>query len=290
LRTAEINKIKCQSRMGNQSAECGKWEIRTFEDGLVGLRPERGHAGEEDVQNDPRTPDIGFTRVVSSKHLGRDVVRAAHDITEPLAWFEIGTQPEIDGHDGRVLVLRREHEVFGFQIPVHHPQTVAMRDGPYHDPEHLRCVFFRVVPAFHDAVEQLAPRTVIHHDVHVLRSFVRREQTHDVGVPGKVVQNRNLPPHVLHVIRSRELALRNRFACSLRAGALVRDQKRRAELPFAENLAVEMGKTEEGGKREGGSEVVHRGRGGHTPWVVALITARCAACVGTLDGDARLRL
>jgi hypothetical protein len=29
LRTAEINKIKCQSRMGNQSAECGKWEIRT---------------------------------------------------------------------------------------------------------------------------------------------------------------------------------------------------------------------------------------------------------------------
>ena len=206
------------------------------EDGLLGLRPERRHTREEDVQDHPRAPDVRLVAVVALQNLRRDVVGGAHDVVKVLLGLEVGRQAEIDSLDRRVRFRRLQHEVLGLQIAVDDAQVVAVRDGSHHRSEDGRRVLLGVVPPGDDAVEELAALAQLHDDVDVLAALVGVDELDDVRVIAEVVEDADLAAHVLDVLSAHQLSLRDRLARGFALGRLVGDEVGGAELALAELL------------------------------------------------------
>jgi hypothetical protein len=95
----------------------------------------------------------------------------------------------------------------------------------------------RVLALGDDAVEELPAGAELHDEVHRLLVLVGALELHDVGLPGQVVHDLHLAPHVLYVFLGGQLPLGDGLAREALPGGLVRAQAGDAELATSELLA-----------------------------------------------------
>lgn len=111
---------------------------------------------------------------------------------------------------------------------------MASLDNPNDDPDQLGGLALAVVPALDDPVEELAAAAQFHDDVHAEGVLVGALDGDDVLVAREVVQDLDLPPHVLHVLLRDELPLGDGLAGVLGAGGELGAEVGGAELALPE--------------------------------------------------------
>lgn len=156
-----------------------------------------------------------------------------------LTFFDEDGESEVDGLERRVVVGAGEQEVLRLEVAVYDPHEVADVNDGEDVPAHGSGLPLGVAPLGRDAVEQLAAGAELHDEVHVVVVLVRAPELRDVGLPAEVLQDGDLPAHVVHVGAPHQLPLRHRLARVPVPRRALRAQVRRPELP-APQLPVQL--------------------------------------------------
>mmetsp|Transcript_14398 Transcript_14398/g.39299 ORF Transcript_14398/g.39299 Transcript_14398/m.39299 type:complete len:357 (+) Transcript_14398:988-2058(+) len=153
------------------------------------------------MKNDTSTPDVGRHVVVADQDFGRYVTLRAHDCGLHDASGTQCRHAEVDDLDAqvRVPIIRRtllhtigswcavhllmlHHDVVRLQIPVHDPSVVAVLErceDLAHDGDGPRLVQRLLVG---DILIQVAPPSVLQHQIHAFAVLEGLMQTADVGM------------------------------------------------------------------------------------------------------------
>ena len=125
---------------------------------------ERQVSADHGIENDAGAPDICTESVVtlSANHLRGSVAGAAACRLQLLTLFVEIAETEIDELD--VVVVVKE-EVLWLQVPVHHAELVDVLDARQNLSENLAGFRLFQSSVFHDVLEKLASRTVLHDQV-----------------------------------------------------------------------------------------------------------------------------
>jgi len=151
-----------------------------------------------------------------------------------LTFFDEDGEAEVDGLERRVVGGAGEEEVLGLEVPVHDPHEVA----DVHDGEDVAAdgggLALGVAALGRDAVEELPAGAELHDDVHVVGVLERALELRHVGLAAEVLQDGDLPAHVVDVGAAHQLALGHGLARVLAPRRALRAQVRGPELPAPE--------------------------------------------------------
>mmetsp|Transcript_24368 Transcript_24368/g.82161 ORF Transcript_24368/g.82161 Transcript_24368/m.82161 type:complete len:514 (+) Transcript_24368:1409-2950(+) len=198
-------------------------------------------ATEEDVGDAADGPQVAGKRVVALQHLGRNVVRRAHErVHDALAGLLRRREAKVDDLEHGVGSWRLEKEVLRLQVSVANAVAVAVRHRLQDLLHDARRVVLAVVALFRsrlldDGVKELAAAAELRHDEDVVRVLKDVVDSDDV--------------RVLHRLEDVDLArkrlgvgdalLRNRLAGADFLGRSVRALAHDAEMAAADDVLVE---------------------------------------------------
>jgi hypothetical protein len=197
----------------------------------VAVHVERVIAGQQNKHEDAQRPDVDRVRVRLVVHeLGRIVgPRAAHG-AHRLVGLHDGGETKVDQLDLRVGRIVRQHDVLGLEIAVHNAARVQVLERGRHLPEVARCALLRVLALVDDAVEQVAARAVLHHEIDAAFVLVHVDERHNVGMPTGLLHNVDLLAQAANV----ELAaFGNQLDCVFLARRLVHAETNDAKVASA---------------------------------------------------------
>jgi hypothetical protein len=146
-------------------------------------------------------------------------------------FFDEDREAEIDGLERRVVGAAGEQEVLRLEVTVHDPHEVADVDDGDDVAAHGGGLALGVGPLLRDAVEELPAGAELHDEVHALGVLEGALELGDVGLAAEVLQDGDLPAHVVDVGAARQLAPGHGLARVLEPRRALRAQVRRPELP-----------------------------------------------------------
>jgi len=150
-------------------------------------------------------------------------------------WLEEDRETKTDDLEGDIPGDSIKQEILRLEIPMNNPMSVA----PFHHPNNclhqLGSLSFGVMPLLNDPVKKLTPSTQLHDNVHRKLVLVASLHPCDVGVIRQMVQDLNLPPHII-VIFFAQLLLWDGFAGVSLPCLLVGADVGGAQAPFSQHL------------------------------------------------------
>jgi hypothetical protein len=146
-------------------------------------------------------------------------------------FFDEDREAEIDGLERRVVGAAGEQEVLRLEVTVHDPHEVADVDDGDDVAAHGGGLALGVGPLLRDAVEELPAGAELHDEVHALGVLEGALELGDVGLAAEVLQDGDLPAHVVDVGAARQLAPGHGLARVLEPRRALRALVRRPELP-----------------------------------------------------------
>mmetsp|Transcript_61060 Transcript_61060/g.175174 ORF Transcript_61060/g.175174 Transcript_61060/m.175174 type:complete len:205 (-) Transcript_61060:550-1164(-) len=166
---------------------------------LVRAHGPRASLQGQNVTSDAYSPDVAFLIVGTAKHLGRHVRQGAADVAQLLALLKCTGQPKVYELQGCVLASVHQHVVGEFDVAMHEPVVVHVRDACQHLPEvagnqiprqairycrtdHPPLGPSRALPIVHQIIPQVAASTEVHDQIQVLILPERLTKCDDVGV------------------------------------------------------------------------------------------------------------
>lgn len=119
------------------------------------------------VQDYSAAPDVSSKSQVllALDHLWCSVARTAASCLEAFSLVVKVAQAKVDNFDGVVVV---EQQIFRLQVSVHNAQFVDVLDARDDLLVHFDCLFLLEATVFHDMLEELPTRAVLHDQVQVV--------------------------------------------------------------------------------------------------------------------------
>lgn len=145
-------------------------------------------------------------------------------------------ESKIDGFKRCLLILTDEQEILRLQIPMHHSHKVTHVNHIHNLPENLGRFQLGVAPLGNNPIKKLAAGAQLHDQMQILAVLISTLEFDYIGLARQVLQNQNLPPHILNVLIRHQLSSRYGLARVFSARRFLCAQTSHAELASAQLL------------------------------------------------------
>lgn len=151
-------------------------------------------------------------------------------------WFKEDRETKIDNLEGGIRGEGIKQEILRLEIPMNDPMSVAHFHHPNNGLHQLGSLSFAEIPLLSDPIEKLTPTTQLHHKVHRKLVLVASLYPCHVGVLRQMVQDLNLPPHIIVLLLAQKLRLWDGFARVSLPCLLVGAHVGGGQAPFSQHL------------------------------------------------------
>ena len=218
-----------------------------LEDLLVIVAVEGRVPAQQNVKHAARAPHVAADVVVAGEDLRGDIVRrasAGFHAMKATSFHNLG-ESEIDDLQVRVLRLRLEEEVLGFQVTMHNVQSVTIVERLQYLAEDYSGLVFLEELRLDDSIEKLATSTQLCDEVHVFLVLEVLVEFDDVRVVLSIQELLDLKATTYESLQNphfglESLPVANLGACDLFDGATLTGGDMNGSADFAIGTFAEL--------------------------------------------------
>jgi len=204
---------------------------------LLVVPPHEGQVATEHEEDDHAdAPQVALRVVRPSEHFGRHVRRGAAALVDEVTRLDNHRQPEVDDLERRARLLVLVQQVLGLEVAMDDVLRVDVAHGVQHVDDRERGLALGQ-PLLRDAVEELAARARLHHDVPKPLVLGRVEDVADVVVALDLLHDGDL---VVEVVPLLLLLEAHRLERAILPRLPVLGQMDRAEAALAQRILADV--------------------------------------------------